>query len=91
MATRTHLTIILALLISVTVLSWYLGTGGGAHPLAPNLAISAVVLFIALLKVWLIMREFMDIRTAPAWVRRSTAAWLVLFLAALFVVHFAVT
>jgi len=91
MATRTHLTIILVLLVSVTVLSWYLGTGGGAHPTAPNLAISAAVLFIALFKVRLIMREFMDVGTAPAWVRRTSSAWLVLFFAALFVVHFTVT
>ena len=91
MAPKTHLTIILVLLVSVTVLSWYLGTGGGAHPLAPNLMISAAVLFIALLKVWLIMREFMDIGTAPAWVLRVSSAWLVLFFATLFVVHFAVS
>ena len=91
MATRTHLTIILILLSSVTVLSWYLGTNGGAHPLTPSLTISALVLFIALLKVCLIMRDFMDIGTAPAWVRRSTAAWLVLFFAALFAIHFVMT
>ena len=91
MATRTHLTAILMLLISVTLFSWYVGTGGGAHPMAPNLTISAVVLFIALLKVRLIMSEFMDVGTAPAWVRRASNAWLMLFFAALFVVHFTVS
>jgi hypothetical protein len=91
MAARTHLTVILVLLVSVTVLSWYLGTGGGAHPMAPNLTISAAVLFIALLKVRLIMSEFMDVGTAPAWVRRASNAWLVLFFAALFMVHIAVS
>lgn len=41
-----------------------------------------------LLKARVIMREFMEVSLAPAWVRRSTDAWLVLFFAALFVVHF---
>jgi hypothetical protein len=90
MAIKGRLTIVLALLASVTVLSWYLGTGGGGHPMAPNLGISAAVLFIALLKVRLIMREFMEVSLAPAWVRRSSYAWLGIFFSALFVVHYAV-
>lgn len=87
MATRARLAAVLTLLVFVTVLSWYLGTGGGGHPMIANLAISAIVLFIALFKVCLIMREFMEINVAPAWVRRSSGAWLVLLFAALFMVH----
>lgn len=90
MAGKSRLAIILALLVCVTVLSWYLGTGGGGHPMRSNLAISAAVLSIALLKARLIMREFMEIGLAPAWVRRSSDGWIAVFLAALFVVHFAV-
>ena len=90
MTTRTRLVFVLALLVSVTVLSWYLGTGGGGHPMNPNLAISAAVIFIALLKVRMIMREFMGIGLAPAWIRRSSDAWLGIFFAALFVVNCAV-
>lgn len=90
MATRSRLSVVLALLIAVTVLSWYLGTGGGGHPMRSNLPISAGVLFIALLKVRVIMREFMEIGIGPAWVGRTSDIWLVMFFAALFVVHFAV-
>jgi hypothetical protein len=90
MATHKRLISALTLLLSVTVLSWYLGTGGGHHPMKPNIAISAAVIFIALLKVGVIMRTFMEVGMAPAWVRRTSDAWLVLFFAALFVVHFAV-
>jgi hypothetical protein len=88
MATRSRLAFVLVLLVSVTVLSWYLGTGGGGHPMTPNLAISAAVLFIALLKARMILRVFMEVGFAPAWVRRSTDCWIVLFFTALFVVHF---
>ena len=90
MATSTRLILVLALLASATILSWYLGTGGGGHPMIPNLAISAAVLFIALAKVRLIMREFMEVGLAPRWVRRSSDAWLGIFFFALFVVQYAV-
>lgn len=90
MATPKRLAIVLLLIISVTVLSWYLGTGGGGHPMKASLAISAAVIFIALFKVRVIMREFMEVGLAPAWVRRTSDAWLVLFFAALFVVDYSV-
>lgn len=90
MATKSRLAFVLALLVFVTVLSWYLSTGGGGHPMTPNLVISAAVLFIALLKARVIMREFMEISFAPAWVRRTSDGWLAAFFAALFVVHFVV-
>ena len=61
MAARTHLTIILVLLVSVTVLSWYLGTGGGAHPMVPDLTISAAVLFIALLDAPEFLHEHLEV------------------------------
>jgi len=91
MATRNRRTAVLALLVSATLVSWYLGTGGGGHPMTPSLAISAAVLSIALLKVRLIMREFMEVSLAPRWVRRASAAWLGLFFSALFAVHHVVT
>jgi hypothetical protein len=90
MATKSRLGIVLALLVFVTLLSWFLGTGGGGHPTKVNLAISAAVIFIALLKVRLILREFMEVGMAPAWVRRTSDAWLAIFFTALFVVHYIV-
>jgi hypothetical protein len=82
-----RLSLVLAVLVGVTLFAWHLA---GAHPMAPSLGISAAVLFIALFKVALILIEFMEARRAPSWVKRSSAAWLVLFFAALFAVHWAV-
>jgi hypothetical protein len=82
--------LVLALLTFVTVFSWFLSTGGGGHPMTPSLVISAAVLFIALLKARVILREFMEVGFAPAWVRYATDAWLTLFFGALFFVHFVV-
>jgi len=90
MTTQSRLTIVLTLIVSVTLLSWLLGTGGGQHPTAASLAISAAVVFIALVKVRIIMRELMEVGRAPAWLRWTSDIWLVLFFAALFVVHYVV-
>ena len=89
LATRKRLRLVLLLIVSVTVLSWSLGTGGGGHPTQPNLTISATVIFIALFKVRVIMREFMEVGLAPTWVRRTSDGWLVLFFAAVFAAHYA--
>ena len=88
MATKTRLAVVLALLVNVSVFSWWLSARPGQMTLAPNFAIAAVVLFIALLKVRVIMREFMEIGIAPAWVRRSSDSWLAIVFAALFVVYY---
>jgi hypothetical protein len=32
MATQTRLTVVLTLIVSVTILSWFVGTRGGPHP-----------------------------------------------------------
>ena len=90
MAEQSRLTVTLLVIVSVTVLSWLLGTSGGGHPITSELTISAAVLFIALFKARLIVRVFMDVAQAPRWVGRSCDLWLVLCFAALFVVHFAV-
>lgn len=90
MTTPTRLTIVVVLMVLATVLSWLLSTHGGNAPMVTSLMISAVVVFIALLKARVILREFMEVGLAPPWVRRSTDAWLAIFFTALFVVHFGV-
>lgn len=90
MATKFRLAIVLAVIVAVTVLSWWLGAGQVHGAPRFNLAISAAVLFIALLKVRLILREFMEVGLAPAWVRRSSDAWLAAIFCSLFAIHAAV-
>ena len=88
MATKRRLTFVLALLIAVSVYSWWLGIGNSSVSLPPSFVISAVVIFIALLKVRIIFAEFLEVGIAPTWVRRSCDSWLIVVYAALFVVYF---
>jgi hypothetical protein len=51
--------------------------------------VTAFAISFALIKVRIIMREFMEVRTAPAALRRLTDFWVLLMAAALLGVYFA--
>lgn len=53
-----------------------------------NAVITSSVIVIALLKVRIIFREFMEVREAPAALRRLTDAWVVLIGVAMFGCYF---
>ena len=66
------------LLLSAVTLA-QLGVGGadGRDALVPEGALAAGAIGIALVKVRIIFREFMEVRHAPAWLGRMTDLWLV--------------
>lgn len=66
-------TIVWAVLMLATLVSWYLGDGHGATEFA---AVS--VILTGFLKVWLIGEHFMELRTAPPAMRWAYLAWCVL-------------
>ena len=49
----------------------------GGSPV-PSAAVTVAAILIALVKVRIIFREFMEVRGAPALLRRLTDAWLVI-------------
>ncbi|WP_046318991.1 cytochrome C oxidase subunit IV family protein [Mycobacterium sp. UM_Kg1] len=71
-----------AVLVAITVLAWWLSPGHSAGPVAPSIPITVTVIVLSAVKARLIIRNFMEVRTAPIWLRRATDAWLaVLWLA----------
>jgi hypothetical protein len=60
----------------ITIVSWLIGAPHGHESFQLNAAITFSVLVIAAIKVRIIMREFMEIRGAPALLRNLTDAWL---------------
>jgi len=68
------------LLCALTGLSW--GLAATRH-LAPGTALTLIVLVIAAMKARLVIRQFMDVRTAPRWLRRATDGWLAVLMAAI--------
>jgi caa(3)-type oxidase subunit IV len=60
-----------ALLMSLTILSWWLGTERASDARGPAVAI----LVVAFLKARLVIRHFMDVRHAPRVLRLATDVW----------------
>ena len=64
-------------LSAITLTQLTLGAADGEHALRPNAAITAGVIVIALVKVRIIIREFMEVRHAPVLLGRLTDLWVV--------------
>jgi ABC-type nickel/cobalt efflux system permease component RcnA len=69
-----------AALWALTGLSWALAATGR---FSPGTALTIAVLAIAAVKTRLVIRQFMEVRTAPRWLRRATDGWLTVFMAAI--------
>jgi hypothetical protein len=81
-AVKNRLTVVWLVLAGQTVVSWALAPAHSTGAVGPSVPITVVVLAMALIKSRLIIREFMEVRTAPAWLRASTEAWLVVMFGA---------
>jgi caa(3)-type oxidase subunit IV len=64
------------LLTSITIVSWWLAPGHSGGVAVPNVAITVAVVALGFIKGRLIIRYFMEVRTAPRWLRLATDAWL---------------
>ena len=69
-----------ALLSALTMVSWALAA---TRRFTPSTAVTIVVLAIAAVKTRTVIRQFMDVRVAPHWLRRATDAWLAVLMAAI--------
>ena len=81
MSANARITFIWAALSALTLLSWWLGTKHGNQPFRPDVTITTVVTIAAVVKVRFIIREFMEVRTAPRWIGWVCDAWLLIVLA----------
>ena len=62
-------------LSAMTVTQLAVGSLDGREALEPNAAITSSAIVIALVKVRIIFREFMEVRHAPVWLCRLTDLW----------------
>ena len=64
-------------LSAITLAQLVVGSVDGRDELVPNAAIATSAILIALLKVHIIFREFMEVRHAPVLLCRLTDLWVV--------------
>jgi hypothetical protein len=65
-------------LSAITIAQLGLASFGASGPLSPNAAVTSAAIVIALVKVRIIIREFMEVRHAPVLLCRLTDLWVVL-------------
>jgi caa(3)-type oxidase subunit IV len=63
-------------LTGITIVSWWLAPGHSGGVAVPNVAITVAVVALGFVKGRLIIGYFMEVRTAPRWLRLATDAWL---------------
>ncbi len=61
----------------ITIGSWWLAPAHFTERVDPSIPITALVLVLTFIKSRLVVRYFMEVRTAPRWLRRATDGWLV--------------
>jgi Prokaryotic Cytochrome C oxidase subunit IV len=85
---RNPLTIVWALLTTVTIVSSLVTLDGGAsHQI--NTTVTTVVLLIAAVKAFLVIWHFMEVRHAPVWLKLTTSGWVLALFALLLGFYFA--
>jgi hypothetical protein len=77
-----RLTLVWTVLSVITVVSWSFAPAHGGMT-APSVPITVAVLGMALIKVRLIIQYFMEVHTAPRWLKAFTDVWLVVLWAAI--------
>ena len=75
----TTTTYVWLILSAITVISWWLAPG---HP-GGHVAITVAVVLLGFVKGRMIIRYFMEVRTAPRWLKLATDAWLIVLWAAI--------
>ena len=77
-----------AILVGITLVSWFVATRHGTGPMHPDPAVGMIAIVITLAKVRVISREFMELRHAPAKLKAAIDAWLITFGLAMVVAYF---
>ena len=86
---ESRLLVVWLILSAMTIAQLVVGSVDRQAALTPNVAISTSAILMALIKVRIIFREFMEVRHAPALLCRLTDLWLVVTGATLLGCYFA--
>ncbi|MGA5464851.1 cytochrome C oxidase subunit IV family protein [Mycobacterium sp. NPDC050041] len=80
-------TVAWVVLSAITVASWWLAPAHGDHDAVASIPITLAVIALGVIKGRLIIRYFMEVRTAPRWLRWATDGWLAVLWAAVLAIY----
>ena len=75
------------ILSAITILSWWLAPGHGRGAAAVASAPITVAVILGFIKGRMIIRYFMEVRTAPRWLKLFTDAWLTVLWAGILAIY----
>ena len=73
-----RLLVVWLVLSAITLVYLWVGSVDPARALRPNSVVTSIAIVMALIKVRIVFREFMETRHAPVLLRRLTDGWVVL-------------
>jgi hypothetical protein len=80
-------TYVWAILSAITIASWFLAPAHEHGVVVASTPITIAVLLLALVKTRLIIQHFMEVRTAPVWLKLATDAWLVVLFGGILAIY----
>lgn len=87
MTATARLTYVWLILSAITIAAWWLGPAHARTGLVASAPITIAVLAMGLVKARLIIAHFMEVRTAPRWLRLFTDSWLVVLWGAILAIY----
>jgi hypothetical protein len=72
---QRRLNLVWLVLVGVTLATWLLSSAGAHASRGAERWAAVGVLSLAVIKVVLVIENFMEVRAAPRWLRVTTAAW----------------
>ena len=89
-SSKRRLLVAWLVLVAITIMYlWIDHSADDSGVLVASTAVTVTAIFLALVKFRIIMREFMDVRHAPQFLRRLTDLWIALIAVALLATYFA--
>ncbi|WP_028933683.1 cytochrome C oxidase subunit IV family protein [Pseudonocardia spinosispora] len=76
---RSRATLVWAGLFLATLLTWWLGTDHGLTGATGRRIATGIVLVVAFAKIRFVGLDFMELRSAPRWLRTVFEGWVALF------------
>ena len=81
------ITVVWLLLTAITVSSWWLAPRHSSTIATASIPITVAAIALGVIKSRLIIRYFMEVNSAPRWLRRSTDAWLAVLWGSVLIVY----
>ena len=81
------ITVVWAILCALTIGSWWLSPAHADAPAHASFAITLTVIAVGVVKSRLIIRYFMEVRSAPPWLALATDGWLIVLWSAVLAIY----